>query len=263
MSVQLIIHPQNVQGFSSSIGSVPGQVLPDNIAFTSLANAQQSNITIVNVFQDIFDNYPASNSNIWYSFKEDTSTAFPAEINSGVLFTLNPAGSLSGIYMTISGLIIGQVYTVTINCPATPTATFIFAHSPVGTASYTNLGFQVNNSTATLSFTAGSTSETLLFSAYIAAGTGTQLINSITVVGATQTFNIINGDGQVICDLYEDEDLPLTLSVDNFKNVAEKIQSYSKAFNLPGTKRNNRIFDALYEITRTYDGIIFLSLIHI
>ena len=57
--------------------------------------------------------------------------------------------------------------------------------------------------------------------------------------------------GQVIVDLYEDESIPLTLSIDNFKNAAEKTQSYSKAFKLPGTIRNNRIFDNLFEITRT------------
>ena len=66
--------------------------------------------------------------------------------------------------------------------------------------------------------------------------------------------SILLDDGQVICDLYEDEDLPLTLSVDEFKNVAEKPQSYSKAFNLPATKRNNRIFDHIFEITRHLDG---------
>jgi hypothetical protein len=49
----------------------------------------------------------------------------------------------------------------------------------------------------------------------------------------------------------------LTLSVDNFKNVAEKVQSYSKAFNLPATKRNNKIFNQIFEITRSDDGVIF------
>ena len=58
-------------------------------------------------------------------------------------------------------------------------------------------------------------------------------------------------DGQVIVDLYEDENIPLTLSIDDFTNVAEKVQSYSKAFKLPGTKRNNLIFDNIFEITRT------------
>ena len=35
------------------------------------------------------------------------------------------------------------------------------------------------------------------------------------------------------------------------KSVAEKIQSYSKDFNLPATKRNNQIFGNIFEITRT------------
>ena len=64
-------------------------------------------------------------------------------------------------------------------------------------------------------------------------------------------------DGQVICDLYEQEDIPLTLSVDNFTNVAEKVQSYSKSFNLPATKRNNLIFDNVFEVTRTSTGLNF------
>jgi hypothetical protein len=63
-------------------------------------------------------------------------------------------------------------------------------------------------------------------------------------------------DGQVICDLYEDEDIPLTLSIDDFKNVAEKVQSYSKAFNLPATKRNNQIFDNMFDVTRTANGTL-------
>jgi hypothetical protein len=67
---------------------------------------------------------------------------------------------------------------------------------------------------------------------------------------SSSTVSITGGDGQVIVDLYEDEDLPLTLSVDDFKNVAEKVQSYSKAFNLPSTKRNNKIFNAIFEVTR-------------
>jgi hypothetical protein len=64
------------------------------------------------------------------------------------------------------------------------------------------------------------------------------------------------GDGQVILDLYEDENIPLTLSVDDFKNVAEKVQSYSKAFNLPATKRNNQIFENLFELTRSAQNFL-------
>ena len=260
MSIQLILQPQNVQGFSSSIGSVQGQVLPDNVNFASLATAAQNNISVPNVLQDIFTNYPALNQNIWYSFKQNTSAAFPSLTSGNVTFNLNPGGSLSGIYMTMFTLITGQAYTVKIQCSTIPSVYvgFIFAHSPLGNNSYNESAMlPTGGGTYETTFIAGFPQETLLFSAYVASGTDTVLVTGITVIGATQTFNIINGDGQVICDLYEDEDLPLTLSVDDFKNVAEKVQSYSKTFNLPGTKRNNKIFDALYEITRSYDGVIF------
>tara|TARA_R100001463_G_C3545094_1_gene222637 strand:- start:3362 stop:6322 length:2961 start_codon:yes stop_codon:yes gene_type:complete len=69
------------------------------------------------------------------------------------------------------------------------------------------------------------------------------------------TIEII-GDGQVIADLYEDESIPLTLSVDNFQNAAEKVQSYSKGFQLPGTDRNNKLFNHLFDITRTCVGTL-------
>jgi hypothetical protein len=77
-------------------------------------------------------------------------------------------------------------------------------------------------------------------------------------ISAQLVSNITNSieDGQVILDLYEDENIPLTLSVDEFKNVAEQVQSYSKAFNLPATKRNNQIFENLFEVTRSAQNSI-------
>ena len=58
-------------------------------------------------------------------------------------------------------------------------------------------------------------------------------------------------DGQVMVDLMKNEKIPLTLSVDNFKNAFEKVQSYSKNFTLPATKRNNKIFTHCFDIQRT------------
>ena len=69
-----------------------------------------------------------------------------------------------------------------------------------------------------------------------------------------QVFNDLF-DGQVICDLYQEQDIPLTLSVDNFTNVAEKTQSYSKDFDLPATKRNNKIFTHIFEVTKTISDV--------
>ena len=60
-------------------------------------------------------------------------------------------------------------------------------------------------------------------------------IRRVTIKGAGATPPLVFtdlADGQVICDLYEDEDIPLSLSIDDFKNVAEKTQSYSKDLSL-------------------------------
>ena len=80
-------------------------------------------------------------------------------------------------------------------------------------------------------------------------------IESISCIkSGTEVAEFLVGNGSVIADLYEEENIPLTLSVDEFKNVAEKVQSYSKAFKLPSTKRNSQIFDNIFEITRTANG---------
>ena len=256
MSIQLILQPQNIQGFTSSISTITGQMLVDGNSFNGINSANQLDDSSGNIFHNIFTNYPATTPNTWYTFKQDTAISYPTEVSNNLLFTLNPTTSLVGVYQQLTNLIVGQVYTVTLEFLATPSAAFLFAHSGSGSNSYNTIGFPAGISQS-LIFTATSTNDTILIAGYNAVGTSTATISSISIVGATQLINVLNGDGQVICDLYEDEDLPLTLSVDEFKNVAEKIQSYSKAFNLPATKRNNLIFDAIFEITRSYDGIIF------
>ena len=254
MSIQLILQPQNVQGFSSTIGFINGEMLVDGTSFDGI-NSAATTIAGGNAVNDILAN-PPSTPNTWLKFKQAASTAFPTEVANNLVFTFNPAGSLSGVYQKLSNLIVGQVYEVTFHLTAAPTGLFLFYHTDSNFINEEQVqgGF---TDTQTVQFTALSTSDTILLAGFEGSITSTATIIEISIVGATQITNVLNGDGQVICDLYEDEDLPLTLSVDEFKNVAEKIQSYSKAFNLPATKRNNLIFDALFEITRTYDGVIF------
>ena len=116
-----------------------------------------------------------------------------------------------------------------------------------------------NLSQLTYTFTAQSTTPTIVIT-YFNTVTANIAISNISVLQQgiipTTIYTDLQ-DGQVICDLYEDEDIPLSLSVDDFKNVAEKVQSYSKAFNLPATKRNNQIFDNIFELTRTDNGLNF------
>jgi hypothetical protein len=104
---------------------------------------------------------------------------------------------------------------------------------------------------------ANSTTATIVLT-YSSAFSQNFTIQSVSVQSAQLVSNITTSieDGQVILDLYEDENIPLTLSVDEFKNVAEQVQSYSKAFNLPATKRNNQIFENLFEVTRSAQNSI-------
>jgi hypothetical protein len=54
-------------------------------------------------------------------------------------------------------------------------------------------------------------------------------------------------DGSVIIDLYDDN-IPLTLSVASFTDATSNLQSYSKDFNLPSTKRNDKVFSHIYDL---------------
>jgi hypothetical protein len=128
-----------------------------------------------------------------------------------------------------------------------------------GTIQISSSNQSASLSSITFTWTAATANDTIIIW-YNNTTTDFIAISNITVSeqGITPTTIYTDlQDGQVICDLYEDEDIPLSLSVDDFKNVAEKVQSYSKAFNLPATKRNNQIFDNIFEVTRTDTGLNF------
>ena len=116
------------------------------------------------------------------------------------------------------------------------------------------------NGSNLFSFTA--THTTMVFSLHFLDNEGNSCcIESVSIKESADNPALIDEyhDGQVICDLYSDESIPLTLSIDDFKNVSEKTQSYSKAFSLPSTKKNNRIFTCLYDVTKSVqaDGFAF------
>ena len=215
-----------------------------------------------NVIADVLTNANPSAVNTWYKFRS-TKTGIPTlptqTSNNLVLNTVTPL-SISGVYQKLSNLTVGQQYTLTVNI-----STAVAGIAQIGAFNGSNnntLGtglYNSNQSQVTQLFTAATTSDIILVSFFNSANDNLVVSKiSVTQVGATpSTVYTDLQDGQVICDLYEDEDIPLSLSVDDFKNVAEKVQSYSKAFNLPATKRNNQIFDNIFEITRTDTGLNF------
>ena len=260
MSVQLVLYPQNYLGYLYST-LVSRNILADSQSFLSVLST--SVYTYTTTPNTVVDSFSAGAN--WKGFYIAGQTA-PQNTNNTLILTGQNAPALnSGVYQKLTGLTVGQNYTVTIDISSVTASGVLTVGLPPRTDTCGGQ-FVSNNpvtaaTTLTIQFVAQNAVEIFILQ-WKQAGAGVITIDSMSIEestvisgpagGATGgTFNADPIDGQVIVDLYEEEGIPLTLSVDDFKNVAEKVQSYSKDFNLPGTKRNNLIFDNIYEITRT------------
>jgi hypothetical protein len=259
MSVQLIVYPQNYEGVFNAFSGNATEVLVNGISFNDLDNTSSYTSTSGTPYVDTMTNAAPTMINTWLRYRVGAS-AFPTVVSHSLV--LNSLGNgftePTGIYQKISNLTIGQTYTVKINigtqaANGTLVNRFFDGLTPQGGLVY----YSTNVSTISKNFTATNTEMTYMLAYYSTAAEDLTISSmSVLPIGTTVADPLV-ADGQSILDLYEDEDLPLTLSVDDFKNVAEKVQSYSKAFNLPATKRNNKIFSQVFEVTRSNDGIIF------
>ena len=265
MSVQLIVYPQNYNGFYNATSSSPTEFIVNGINFANLASTSTYTSGANSPYPDTLSNAYPSAVNTWYRFRTNTSGTpdYPSVLAGNLeLKSVAGAGSNTGVYQQLSNLTPGAQYTITLNITAVATGTIDIAVAigqPNPITIYSGATYPVSTQ-ITHTFTAVLSNDIVLIG-YDNTVDDTVVITDLSIqpviVGIPSGATNVLDNGQVICDLYEDEDLPLTLSVDDFKNVAEKVQSYSKAFNLPSTKRNNRIFDAIFEITRSYDGLIF------
>jgi len=278
MSTQLILYPQNYLGQSNSVTvSSYNEFLVNGQAFIGLNSTplwSEDDIDVgINAIQDY------QNPNVlgdWYRYTTPGPVLgnVPAPtVSGGNLILHNDLANqgLTGVYQRISGLIVGAVYDIVINI-SNQVDNGIFKISTWDGLGPGNVG-GINSSPwvvaqlpqYTHTFTAVSSTATiqLEYSLIATIGGNENLeVSSISImqnaVSATLTYRNL-ADGQVICDLYEEEEIPLTLSIDDFKNVAEKVQSYSKDFNLPATKRNNQIFNNMFEITRDADNTLIFN----
>ena len=259
MSVQLILYPQRQL--------TTNEYVVNGISFTNFNLTTIYNTTSVVPDQDAINNSPPTIVNTWFRYNTTggswATIPNPAEgappvgaLGEVVLFkspSISPTGR-SGFYQKLSSLIVGQSYTVNVNVSATVIGGTLRIKTYTGNILQSTYSTSALTGQITTNFTANSTGDTILIEY---EGIISNLrIDDISILGASllpeQTY-----EGQVICDLYEDEDIPLSLSVDNFKNVAEKVQSYSKGFKLPATKRNNQIFTNLFEVTMVQDVYSF------
>tara|TARA_R110000787_G_scaffold109662_6_gene218248 strand:+ start:1859 stop:4498 length:2640 start_codon:yes stop_codon:yes gene_type:complete len=248
MSVQLILYPQDK--------ATSNEFLVNGINFTGLSATTLYNTTAVLPSQDAITNSPPT-INLWFRYTTTGGSwgtvAPPLMVSNNLQLDFNATVGRTGVYQKLSGLTIGQSYTVTINIVAAVVGT-LRLETYTGSILQSTTSVSSNTTQVTVNFVANSVNDTMLIE-YESIISIIE-ISDISIKGRglmpKATFK-----GQVIVDLYEDEDIPLTLSVDNFKNVAEKVQSYSKSFNLPATKRNNQIFTNLFEVTMVQDVFSF------
>ena len=284
MSTQLILYPQNYSGYSFS-SSMYVQQYVSNADFTStMAGSIQNAVYNSAGFANFMASAPPIQA--WQGFHSNSGTGWfnntsAPTISTGTL-TLNgtggvasSVGSICGVYQTITGLTVGQSYDLVIDHPTgSGLNTGYFYLGIYGTHTYNQVNFigqtpnvpvgsaptQITNSgtSTTHTFVANDSTMQLSFAWLSDFNTGVLNITKISIeetgVTPVQVFNDLF-DGQVICDLYQEQDIPLTLSVDNFTNIAEKTQSYSKDFDLPATKRNNKIFTHIFEVTKTISDV--------
>ena len=261
MSVQLVIYPQNYQGYNYTSGARQSEHIADNQLFMSVGTGA-SNVVLTGSQTGAvaLNSSPAIGS--WKKYNYTGETAPVVTSTNAILTGQNGNTRQTGIYQEIYNLIPGQQYIFTMDIQAGLTTGIAWLGAStfpnnVGGGGFTPINIVSPGTTPPITLTAQN-SQAVLSINFLSASNPTLQINSCSLVPATQTSNNIDPqDGQVIVDLYEKEEIPLTLSVDDFKNVAEKVQSYSKDFNLPGTKRNNKIFDNIFEITRSDNGIVF------
>jgi len=256
MSVQLVVYPQWYEDGVSVIPIVPNEMVTNAANFSQINNGTAFTASASQISQAALDSFFPLVAGKWYGYYKNGTGSI-----TGGFSELKFGHTSSGVFQKLSGMTVGALYEIRITYSTTSLSaqnikfkvydTSFGVNNPVVNTTLTPI-----SSIATFQFTAPSVNDTVINLDYLNETVSTQLsyvsVKQVIETPPTSVQDVANGS--VICDLYEDENIPLTLSVDNFKNAAEKVQSYSKAFNLPATKRNNKIFDNVFEITRYVDG---------
>jgi hypothetical protein len=269
MSTQLILYPQTYNGQPNAISLSTTQKIVDGINFSSI-NTSSSHNSSAPVFVAAalsMQNAPASIVNTWYRYRTNVSgvPSLPTQTGGSLVLSATTTDTSSGVYQKLSNLIVGAPYAFSFIWTGGTSGSVKAWQQNGATGNTSSFGPTVAaNNTFQLfygTFFAASVNDDVIAISFEDTAASTIDITEITCVQAgvdvAQFNNFTSEDGQVICDLYQEEDIPLTLSIDDFKNVAEQVQSYSKDFNLPATKRNNLIFNNMFEVTRADDGLVF------
>ena len=206
MATQLILYPQTFNGQVSPLSVSANEFIIDGNTFSSLNSSvsNQSNVVSTNA---ILSTYPPTIANSWYRYRLITTpaSAYPTATNGNMILSTQGAFSASFAYQRITNLTIGQSYTIYVN-PLTSATGTLSAQAYDGSVAVGSNSI-VNPSSSSLlatSFVATNTSMTIIARFFASATTSIE-IGYVSVLPSSQTPSITLSDGQVICDLYEDE----------------------------------------------------------
>ena len=213
MSTQLILYPQSYKGeYNSVSNSVLSEYVVDGRNFSGINDSDSVDIVGGAIATTlIFAAQPPTDINTWYRYRTTSSVtpALPTQTaNDLVLNTVAGAYNGSGVYQRLSNLVPGQSYKVTVIGEAVTGYFRIKVFYGNNTSSViASVGTGAAHSPFTLYFTAGSTNDVLMVT-YFNSGSGNLTIDSISVTETHGTPSLVYtelNDGQVICDLYEEE----------------------------------------------------------
>ena len=266
--LQLIVYPQEFDGtyqYDSIVNNV--DVVNDSAYYL---------FSIIGVSHGTTSGTPAdsvmtSNApfNAWQGYNTTggvfDSTTAPTTSTAPNNLTLTSTGTgKTGVYQLIDNLTAGAQYDLEIHVASTGVGTLSVRGNSVSSINgvpiiggatnvYSNSFVATGASTIiTHNITCQSNQEILCIN-WESTGNTSVTIRKVHLRRTSATITNVT-DGQEILDLYGFEPMALTLSADDFKNIAEKTQSHSKAFKLPATKHNNRIFNHLYDVTIATQG---------
>jgi len=265
-NTQLIIFPQTHDGsFSATAISHFSQYVA-NYSFTGQIASSVAVTNPIYSYHDFYASLVTSTGNTvpvpignWTPFHRSGQTAVTQTGGQVTLSTVNLNNNLTGIAQRLQFLTIGNDYELELDIASVPTGNFIIEvfinDGDINMGLYQVMLSNTIQTAGTYSLIFNAPFNELDVLVTVQGDTASTLVlNKLSVkeaVGSQSvTFTDLE-DGQVICDLYEDENIPITLSIDDFKNTVEQTKSYSKDFMLPGTKRNNRIFNEIFDITRS------------
>ena len=239
MSVQLILYPQNYQGvYNSTSTPVISEYVANpnfNVGLTSTYgtnHSQPSNAVMQapNLIGISATHLPNSSWKAFHSTGGTYSSTAAPTVTTGLNLTSGSGfgNSTSGVYQKISNLIVGITYTLEVTITTGSSGALHLGNTFEPSNQWTVLGTIYKNLGATSAFlgttTAGTLSyfvipqytEEVLVLDYRDTSAGSITISNVSLKPLNPNNPAIPviysdlTDGQVICDLYEDEAIPLS-----------------------------------------------------